>query len=44
MDHVESAEDRPVTWSDLKHIESKKLSFLIKAVYDVLPTPNNIHA
>ena len=32
------------TWSDLKHMEPKKLSFLIKAVSDVLPTPVNLHA
>ena len=35
--------DRAVKWSDLKHIEPKKLSFLIKAVYDVLSTPVNLH-
>ena len=40
----ESAKDRAVTWWDLKHMEPKKLSFLIKAVYDVLPTPVNLHA
>ena len=40
----ESAKDRAVTWRDLKHTEPKKLSFLIKAVYDVLPTPVNLHA
>ena len=34
----ESAKDRAVTWGDLKHIESLKLSFLKKAVYDVFPT------
>ena len=39
----ENAKDRAVTWSDLKHMEPKKLSFLIKAVYDVLPTPVNLH-
>ena len=33
-----------VTWGELKHMESQKLSFLIKAVYDVLPTPVNLHA
>ena len=31
----ESAKDRAVTWNDLKHMEPKKSSFLIKAVYDV---------
>ena len=40
----ESVKDRAVTWRDLKHMEPKKLSFLIKAVYDVLPTLVNLHA
>ena len=40
----ENAKDRAVTWRDLKHMEPKKLSFLIKAVYDVLSTPVNLHA
>ena len=40
----ENAKDRAVTWRDLKHMEPKKSSFLIKAVYDVLPTPVNLHA
>ena len=40
----ENAKDRAVTWTDLKHMDPKKLSFLIKAVYDVLPTPVNFHA
>ena len=40
----EKAKDRAVTWGDLKHMEPKKLSFLIKAVYDVFPTPVNLHA
>ena len=40
----ESAKDRAVTWKDLKHMEPKKLCFLIKAVYDVLSTPVNLHA
>ena len=35
---------RAVTWRDLKHREPKKLSFLIKAVYDISPTPINFHA
>ena len=29
---------------DLKHMEPPKLNFLIKAVYDFLPTPVNLHA
>ena len=40
----ESAKDWAVTWRDLKHRKPKKLSFLIKAVYDILPTPVNLHA
>ena len=40
----ESVKDRSVTWGNLKHMEHKKLSFLIKAVYDILPTPVNLHA
>ena len=39
----ESTKDRAVTWGDLKHIEPQKLSFLIKAVYDILPIPINLH-
>ena len=40
----ESAKDRAVPWRDLKPMEPKKLSFFIKEVYDVLPTPVNLHA
>ena len=40
----ESLKDRAITWSDLKHMETQKLSFLIKAVFNVLPTPVNLHA
>ena len=40
----ESAKDRAVTWGDVKHMEPPKLSFLMKAVYDVIPTPVNLHA
>ena len=40
----ESAKDRTVTWRDLRHMEPKKLSFLVKAVYDILPKPVNLHA
>ena len=40
----ESEKDRAVTWGNLKHMEPQKLSFLRKAVYDVLPTPVNLHA
>ena len=40
----ENGKDRAVTWRDFKHMEPKKLNFLIKAVYDVLSTPINLHA
>ena len=39
----ESAKDRAVTWGNLKHMEPKKLSFLVKEVYDVSPTPVELH-
>ena len=39
----ENAKNRAVTWRDLKPMVPKKSSFLIKAVYDVLPTPVNQH-
>ena len=40
----ETAKDRAVTWRDLKQMEPKKLSFLIKSIYDVFPTPVTLHA
>ena len=40
----ESSKGRAVTWRDLKHMEPKKLSFLLKAVKDVVQTPVNLHA
>ena len=39
----ESTKDRAVTWGNLKHMEPQKLTFLIKVVYNVLPTPVNLH-
>ena len=38
-----SAKDSAVTWRDLKHMEPKRLSFLVKSVYNVIPTPVNLH-
>ena len=38
----ENTKDRTITWSDIKQREPKQLSFLIKAVYDILPTPVNL--
>ena len=40
----ESVKHRGVTWGDLKHMEPQKLSFLLKPIYNVLPTPVNFHA
>ena len=40
----DSAKDGAVPWSDLRHMEPKKLNVLIKAVYDAIPTPANLHA
>ena len=37
----ENTKDRTITWSDIKQMEPKRLGFLIKAVYDILPTPVN---
>ena len=37
----ENTKDRTITWSDIKQMEPKQLGFLIKAVYDILPTPVN---
>ena len=38
----ENTKDRTITWSDIKQMELKQLGFLIKAVYDILPTPVNL--
>ena len=38
----ENTKDRTITWSDIKQMEPKQLGFLIKAVYDILPTPVNL--
>ena len=38
----ENIKDRTITWNDIKQMEPKQLGFLIKAVYDVLPTPVNL--
>ena len=44
MDEWESTKDKCVKWGDLKHREPLKLTFVIKAIYDVLPTLVNLHA
>ena len=38
----ENTKDRTITWSDIKQMEPKQLGILIKAVYDILPTPVNL--
>lgn len=37
----EHAMDRKVTWTDLWQADPHRISFLIRAVYDVLPSPAN---
>ena len=38
----ENTKDRTIIWSKIKQMEPKQLGFLIKAVYDILPTPVNL--
>lgn len=38
----EHAMDRKITWTDLWQTEPHHISFLIRAVYDVLPCPSNL--
>ncbi len=39
----EGVERRKITWSELWNTESNILSFTIRATYDVLPSPTNLH-
>ncbi|KAK0148024.1 hypothetical protein N1851_012273 [Merluccius polli] len=39
----DGVERRKITWSELWNMESNMLSFTIRATYDVLPTPANLH-
>lgn len=34
---------RTITWSELRRLEPFRISFLLLAVYDTLPTPVNLH-
>ncbi|KAL6462328.1 hypothetical protein MHYP_G00287500 [Metynnis hypsauchen] len=34
---------KKISWSELWSMESNRLSFIIKATYDILPTPANLH-
>ena len=38
-----AALERKVTWADLWKSELHRVKFLIQAVYDVLPSPGNLH-
>ncbi len=35
--------EREITWNDLWRMDSQSFKFLIRAVYDVLPSPPNLH-
>ncbi|XP_051928401.1 uncharacterized protein LOC127604984 [Hippocampus zosterae] len=39
----ENAVERKVTWAELWKAEPQRVKFLIQAVYDVLPSPSNLH-
>lgn len=39
----DQALDRRISWSDLWRAEPQRLKFLVQSVYDVLPTPSNLH-
>ncbi|XP_078458809.1 uncharacterized protein LOC144723905 [Lampetra planeri] len=39
----DSVEKRKISWKDLWAMEARRLSFSIRATYDVLPTPVNLH-
>lgn len=34
---------RNITWADLWKLELFRISFLLRAVYDTLPIPTNLH-
>ncbi|KAI2651779.1 Armadillo-like helical domain-containing protein 4 [Labeo rohita] len=36
-------EKRRINWKDLWNMEEKQLSFIIRATYDILPVPTNLH-
>ena len=38
----EGARQRKLTWTDLWHREADSIKFLLRSVYDVLPTPTNL--
>ena len=40
----EGAQQRKLTWNDIWTMEGDRLSFLLRSVYDVLPSPTNLGA
>jgi hypothetical protein len=41
--HWESSMSRKLTWNDIWMMESSRISFLLRSVYDVLPSPTNLY-
>lgn len=39
----EHVEQRKITWSELWRAETLRIKFLIRSVYDILPSPANLH-
>ncbi len=39
----EGIERRKITWNELWSMERNRLSFIVRATYDVLPSPTNLH-
>ncbi|KAL1266945.1 hypothetical protein QQF64_002620 [Cirrhinus molitorella] len=39
----EAVIDRTITWADLWKLPQTRLSFLVRATYDTLPSPQNLH-
>lgn len=39
----EGVERRRITWNEMWSMESNRLRFIIRATYDVLPSPSNLH-
>lgn len=39
----DSVMKKKITWSDMWNMESSRLSFIIRATYDILPSPTNLN-
>lgn len=39
----EGVQERTLTWQDIWNMEGYRVKFLLSSVYDVLPTPSNLH-